>query len=1098
MLLTNTLTKKALEKIIKEFFSKFGPYYSSLMLDSLKFLGFYYATKAGVSISIEDLKTPELKKEILEETEEYLDSINSDWSQGNLSQTEKFQATIDQWHITTESLKNKIVSYYQAFDPANNLYIMAFSGARGNMSQVRQLIGMRGLMADQEGNIIELPIQRNFREGLTSLDYLISAYGARKGVVDTALKTADSGYLTRRLIYVAQDLIIRELDCKTSNGIYINLNQNSNQKNLIGRYLLSTYNNDPILQKFLGEVINENNLPLLIKRGRKGIKIRSSLTCASLFSVCQKCYGWDLSKNDFVDLGQAIGIIAAQSIGEPGTQLTMRTFHTGGIFTSELLAQNEAPISGQLIIPEKLKYKMVRTNHGVNFKQIKQDAEFKILAWNGQEKIVKVPFDSYLHKYEAGFIKKGEIISEASAISAQLGLPKATPLYSPIQGKIHWGNLLSHRSMPKKELASKHPKNTKFLTTNYGCFWIHSGKFFTFPNFGVINLRQNSASKDKSIFSTKIISPFEGIIQLEKDRIKLMQQEAKIEINFNALTFPDINKRNINIKINSLFKKDQYIDIFSLLAYIYLIPKQEFKLYKFNNLTPNCNGINFTNKLNLFSITEKDIWTIYLDEFNKNYSHSKANCILESNQKITKNLVYKNTAFLLEKNGLALTFQKIYPVFLNPNCELNYKNSDIIYENDKLASLITYRQQTEDIVQGLPKIEDLVEARTPDDPTYLLPFPGVVFNFKGTKQDKKETDDDRLRFEPLQLNSEELSSHKSEKTYNYNINFDLGYLPKSEREKRHKNFFTPPGLILSRVASPKLEKDDDDRVILRKNRQRNYIAKNLFRKRKKHHVEKNMMDFIDIGQGINDSPLDPHQMLKCLNVFFKARSGIYKGTIQSINQIQLVLVNSIQAIYNSQGVSISAKHIEIIVRQMTARAKILDVINANNKGIPLFVPLQETEVIRLSLALEIAKVLENIGIPNQIDFEPVLLSSTSASLKKPGFLAASGFQETKRVLIKAALEGHEDWIRGLKECIITGRHIPAGSGFLNYKHYLDTFYFYKDKDVGLLGAYEPAEVSKNAKENKQLSYSIRKEKLIARLEKSKKEFNYLIQNIEKL
>ena len=238
MLLNRTVNKKILETIVHETFSNFGTITSSSLLDSLKLLGFYYATNAGISISIEDLKTPDLKKHFIKNANDETYLASEQWQQGLVSDTERFQSIIDSWNIATESLKNRIIDYYQKFDPANNLYIMAFSGARGNMSQVRQLVGMRGLMSDQEGKIIDLPIKANFREGLSSIDYIISSYGTRKGIVDTALKTADSGYLTRRLIYIAQDLVIREVDCQTKTGVLILLNKKSNITNLIGRNLI--------------------------------------------------------------------------------------------------------------------------------------------------------------------------------------------------------------------------------------------------------------------------------------------------------------------------------------------------------------------------------------------------------------------------------------------------------------------------------------------------------------------------------------------------------------------------------------------------------------------------------------------------------------------------------------------------------------------------------------------------------------------------------------------------------------------------------------------------------------------------------------------
>jgi DNA-directed RNA polymerase subunit beta' len=238
MIITRTVTKKVLENIVHQTFSNFGMISSSALLDSLKFLGFYYATNAGISINIEDLKTPKIKKDFLDDANQEMKYVSEQWQRGFVSDTERFQTIIDSWNFATEALKDRIVEYYQNFDPANNLYIMAFSGARGNMSQVRQLVGMRGLMSDQEGRIIDLPIQTNFREGLSSIDYIISSYGARKGIVDTALKTADSGYLTRRLIYIAQDLVIREIDCNTNTGILVLLKPKMNTKNILGRTLI--------------------------------------------------------------------------------------------------------------------------------------------------------------------------------------------------------------------------------------------------------------------------------------------------------------------------------------------------------------------------------------------------------------------------------------------------------------------------------------------------------------------------------------------------------------------------------------------------------------------------------------------------------------------------------------------------------------------------------------------------------------------------------------------------------------------------------------------------------------------------------------------
>ncbi len=998
MILTKTLTKKVLELIIKESFSKFGVAQSSLLLDSLKFLGFYYATKAGLSINIEDLKTPEAKKDILDENHIYINQISKDWYEGKLSDNERFQSIIDQWNVTTETLKNKITEFYQRFDPANNLYIMSFSGARGNMSQVRQLVGIRGLMSDQEGNIIDLPIQSNFREGLSSLDYLISSYGARKGVVDTALKTADSGYLTRRLIYVAQDLIIREVDCKTNNGILIKLDRNFSGENLIGRYLLSSQTKDRDLEKLIGKIIDEKSLSLLKKKKNVQVKIRSCLTCASAFSICQKCYGWDLAKRNIISLGEAVGIIAAQSIGEPGTQLTMRTFHTGGIFTSELVQQNLAPFSGKLILPENLQTVKCRTSHGLLISKIQQESRLKIINWQGKEKTLVAPFGSFLYKEKSGFVKKGELITEGSSRSAGLGLKRLKPVYSPIEGQI------SFEKLSVKDLNFKKIR----VCTDDGTIWIHSGKLFSIPLESQFKIRKNKINKNVSIARIKIVAPFSGLLQVEKDKLKLFQNQKTIELQLLKLNLDKVDKNNVRIRINTICKNHQFIDNFTIISYIHILPNATYKIYQRKVFSKK-----YFKKI--FFITEKDIWNISVDEVRKKYQDIKTKRILRSNQRISRNLINKQAGKLLKKDGTQLTFQKIYPIFLTRGALLNCYKGEFINKEQVLASLVNYRQQTEDIVQGLPKIDDLVEARSPKKPAFLNFSPSVILKLQSKYQENLEIVKKKVKF----------------RKYNeiQKFVFKNAEIPKSNKAKKLKSdtFFIPPYCILS----------FNDNVVT-KNKKENYIAKKLGSSKKVlvlQNTYKNM-SFADLAEPLTEGEIGSHDLLKSLNLYHRARYGSAIGSIKSLNKFQLVLVNSIQAIYTSQGVEISTKHIEIITRQMTSKARII----CSTSQLPFFA----NEVVRLAFIVQIGKMLKKQNYLVMPSFEPILTSSTSSALTKKGFLAAAGFQETKRVLTKAALEGHKDWLNGLKECIITGRLIPAGSAFLNYKNYLDTLYLYKE------------------------------------------------------
>ncbi|WP_072374102.1 DNA-directed RNA polymerase subunit beta' [Thermophilibacter mediterraneus] len=354
------------------------------ILDAIKETGFHYATIAGLTVSVWDATIPEDKPQLLEEAQERVDEINEYYEDGFLSEVERHTEVVNAWTECTDLLATEMLA---GFAEDNPIYMMADSGARGSKTQLRQLAGMRGLMADMSGDTIDLPIKANFREGLEPLEYFISTYGARKGLVDTASHTSDSGYLTRRLVDVAQDVIVREEDCGTDEGVtypLIKPGQSEVDTDLIGRCAL----ND-ICDPATGEVLiardayveSKDQLEMLVERGLKKIELRALLTCKSKYGVCQKCYGWDLSTRRPVNIGTAVGIIAAQSIGEPGTQLTMRTIHSGGVAGADDITQglptvarmfdvvgnvNEkilgreadlAPVSGLLrITPEQTEY----------------------------------------------------------------------------------------------------------------------------------------------------------------------------------------------------------------------------------------------------------------------------------------------------------------------------------------------------------------------------------------------------------------------------------------------------------------------------------------------------------------------------------------------------------------------------------------------------------------------------------------------------------------------------------------------------------------------------------------------------------------------
>ena len=330
------VNKKKLGKIIEKSINKYGLNRSAELLDYIKATGFKYSTTGGITVSIEDIKVPEAKKEILAKAQADVDNVLKQYKRGLITEDERYQSVIKIWEKATDDVKNAMKD---TFTPLNPMFMMSDSGARGNLDQLKQIAGMRGLMASTTGKTVEIPIKSSFREGLDALEYFISAHGARKGLSDTALRTADSGYLTRRLVDVSQDIIVREHDCGTHDGITLTAIKDGNQvieslqERLIGRYPLEDIKNPTT-----GEIIVDTNTMIsdkiadkIAEAGIEEVRVRSVFGCRTKYGVCSKCYGMALSNREEVNIGETVGIIAAQSIGEPGTQLTMRTIHSGGV-----------------------------------------------------------------------------------------------------------------------------------------------------------------------------------------------------------------------------------------------------------------------------------------------------------------------------------------------------------------------------------------------------------------------------------------------------------------------------------------------------------------------------------------------------------------------------------------------------------------------------------------------------------------------------------------------------------------------------------------------------------------------------------------------
>ena len=416
--------KKDLGKIVDSCYRKHGPTITSEVLDNIKKLGFQYSTRGGITVGFQDITVPKEKPELLQLAEKEVDSIDSLFRSGLLSDAERKQRVIKVWEKTTNDVTDALM---KSLDPYNPIYMMANSGARGSTAQIRQLAGMRGLMADPSGQIIEVPIRANFREGLTVLEFFVSSHGARKGLADTALRTADSGYLTRRLVDVSQDVIVREEDCFAVRGEAVKgmrftaINEGNKVIEPLGDRLLGRYTAENVIHPETGEIlIKANSLldveecKLINKLGLESVTCRTVFTCRSERGICAKCYGSNLATGNEVNIGEAVGIIAAQAIGEPGTQLTMRTFHTGGVAGDDIT--QGLPRVEELFEARKPKGLAVisEINGTVKLSDSKKKREAIISNEDGESETYLIPFGSKLRVRDGDVVEAGDELTEGS------------------------------------------------------------------------------------------------------------------------------------------------------------------------------------------------------------------------------------------------------------------------------------------------------------------------------------------------------------------------------------------------------------------------------------------------------------------------------------------------------------------------------------------------------------------------------------------------------------------------------------------------------------------------------------------------------------
>lgn len=705
MNILSLFTKKNLENIIKHSFLnfKYSKVYS--FLDSLKQYGFLYSTDAGISISIEDLKISHRTNHHLKTLEKNIIDKTYIWEQGKLDDTERFNSIINSWTEITENIKEDITNYFEIFEPLNCLFLMANSGARGNMSQVRQLIGVRGLMSDQEGNIIDTPINACFRNGLSSTDYLISAYGARKGVVDTAVKTASAGYLTRRLIFLARNIIIKHLNCNTKKGLLVNLSKTKDEI-LNGYFLVDIFTKNKATNFDLNEINYFKNKLIDLSclnflRSKKNLdnillKIRSILTCELSNSICQQCYGVDYSTYNLVCLGEVIGIIAAQSIGEPGTQLTMRTFHTGGVFTTQIVKKEKFFFSGKIFLKNFFINKL-------NLKILYGEPKFLLYNWKGSFKKLTLEnkyfpvfkYSTYLYDTDI-FIKttKNYSIIEKKKLKPVILNQDSKLIYQFLTSRNLLKGFRKFTPKAKNNLDRRLKKIRKLFYINFqtGTIRLKTGFYY--------NLKKNiNIFYPKNLFFIKklgfsqLILKYSGICIANKSFIKLLTFNYKkildLKLLLNFLSTDKIKK----IYILSQLQDYKFIDSYSIFLYFLILPNNYINIDYFEKKIDK-----FETKIFIF-----ETYTKFINGIQKNF--------------IKKRLFIRNGIKYKKINKLNFLFPKF--AIINPFSK-NY-----ILKHSILGYILTSAIQGNDIVQGIPKISQILEAVTPKLSAILSVRPGI-------------------------------------------------------------------------------------------------------------------------------------------------------------------------------------------------------------------------------------------------------------------------------------------------------------------------------------------------------------------------------------
>ena len=1213
------INKKKLNNLISLTFHNYGVIRSSLVVDKIKNLTFHYATLSGISLSVEDLRVPSRKQDLIGLTKNEVSTTEQNYTSGNITTVERFQKIIDIWNNANNNLKDEVLTYFRESDPLNSLYIMSFSGARGNISQVRQLVGMRGLMADPQGQIIDLPIKNNFREGLKVTEYIISSYGARKGLVDTALRTADSGYLTRRLVDIAQDIIVREDNCLTTEGLSFNdlfktyKTELTVEDRFVGRLLAKpVYLPDEDILIPENTEIDKTFLNRLNKSLITELVVRSPLTCESLRSVCRSCYGWHLSYSKLIDLGEAVGILAAQSIGEPGTQLTMRTFHTGGVFSGDLTKQIRAPFTGTLKYNLETQTPVIRTIHGEKGFSLMEDTRLYIVNEKNTSCILDISRGATLLVNNNSKIYYNQLVAEIKKDANLILEEDRRDIYTDVSGEIFLQNLDIEKRVDGQGAI-------KLVSKTEGLIWVLLGSRYLLNNSSRLEIKIGQKfSPNTNIASQKISNNYSGIVNFDnfssKREINIIKSAVIIQnsnITESGNTFELISSKkkklfNLSIQQNQLIKNGETIaclkennyraETGGIIYYstlppetkkkrstkqiftgvLYWIPEATYTLNALNlealksingNFLPKGSAIlpnNYSKTAGFISIIEDDFelgikpGELYQLNGQQRDTIIKRNRFVKPGEKLfsNTNLIVQKLSYLEFISFKGLEYILLRPVlkykvpqekgfyikyrfFRNRNSgsivfrtvkKIFYRDGEIVKSAKDVNLLETFLVlDVKDQYAALnAKLEFLpLPKREPSLQNYKLKFLLYEslriseFSFKGSPLKEKVFLNKKIKNNQYVAANSTIAKIKMltnisgilaavKKTEHTELlilkeNFIKKYHLKSQNEELYvkkgdlirvgtyltsgirskyagqiyhvengvieirlgRPYLVSEGTILlvnnqSIVSKadvlatlvydklktldivqglPKVEEILEARKIKNgcllapsqgyvylKNRKIEIVKapndKLVFNIEPQIKINFNNGDYVNFLQPLTDGPISPHTKLETLFNAFQEEYPVHQACKKSFKHIQLFLVNEVQRTYLSQGVHISDKHIEIIVKQMTSKVRVF------NSGETTLLPGEMLEINHANL---ITKAAISAGEEPPY-YKPMLLGLTKAALNSDSFISAASFQETTRVLTEAAIEGKKDWLNGLKENVIIGRLIPAGTGFNSFEN----------------------------------------------------------------